>query len=92
VYIVLNKLEERFLLNIKEVSEKTGLTKKAIRYYEEIGLIKVNKDSHNQYRIYGINDVEKLKTIAFLRDLDFTLNQIKNILNHNVDFMEELKK
>ncbi|TEA45631.1 MerR family transcriptional regulator [Bacillus sp. BH2] len=92
VYIVLNKLEERFLLNIKEVSEKTGLTKKAIRYYEEIGLIKVNKDSHNQYRIYGINDVEKLKTIAFFRDLDFTLNQIKNILNHNVDFMEELKK
>ncbi|WP_170959900.1 MerR family transcriptional regulator [Bacillus cereus] len=79
-------------MNIKEVSVKTGLTKKAIRYYEEIGLIKVNKDSHNQYRIYGINDVEKLKTIAFLRDLDFTLNQIKNILNHNVDFMEELKK
>jgi DNA-binding transcriptional MerR regulator len=79
------------IVNIKEVSEKTGLTKKAIRYYEEIGLIEVHKDPKNQYRIYDVNDVEKLHTIAFLRELDFSINQIKNILNRDIDFIEELK-
>ncbi|MBE7106612.1 MerR family transcriptional regulator [Bacillus cereus] len=79
-------------MNIKEVAEKTGLTKKAIRYYEEIGLIEIDKDPKNQYRVYGINDLEKLQTIAVLRDLNFSINQIKNILNDKTVFIEELQK
>lgn len=34
-------------MNIKQVSEITGLTKKAIKYYESQGLIDVNKNPHN---------------------------------------------
>ncbi|PGM31892.1 hypothetical protein CN941_27120 [Bacillus cereus] len=79
-------------MNIKEVAEKTGLTKKAIRYYEEIGLIEIDKDPKNQYRVYGANDLEKLQTIAVLRDLNFSINQIKNILNDKTDFIDELQK
>jgi len=39
-------------MNIKIASEKTGLTKKAIKYYENEGLINPLKNSENNYREY----------------------------------------
>ncbi|MBX4261211.1 MerR family transcriptional regulator [Clostridium estertheticum] len=37
-------------MNIKVVSEKTGLTKRAIKYYESEGLISPLKNNDNNYR------------------------------------------
>ena len=54
-------------MNIKVVSEKTGLTKKAIKYYESEGLISPLKNSDNNYREYTDNDIVKLNLIGALR-------------------------
>ena len=42
-------------MNIKATAEKTGLTKRAIKYYEGKGLIKPLKSNENNYREYTYN-------------------------------------
>ena len=65
-------------MTIKEVSEKTNLTVKSIRYYEEKGLIKVNR-TDNDYRVYQEEDIKRLKLIKILRYLDFSIDEtLKN--------------
>lgn len=61
---------------MSEVKEKTKLTRKAIEYYEEKGLIKPKRDENN-YRIYSEEDVERLSKIYIYRKLGCSLDQIK---------------
>lgn len=64
-------------MNIKIVSEKTGLTKKAIKYYESEGLISPSKNSDNNYREYTDEDIVKLNLIGALRIVDIPISEIK---------------
>ncbi len=65
-------------MRIKEVEERTGLTAKAIRLYESKGLLNVARESENDYRDYSEEDVRRLKTIAFLREMDISVAGIKD--------------
>ncbi len=64
-------------MRIKEVEKTTGLTAKAIRLYESKGLLSVGRESENDYRDYTPEDVERLKTIAVLRQLAVPVKTIK---------------
>lgn len=64
---------------INEVCSLTGLTKKAMSYYEEQGLIKPKKNS-NGYREYSVNDIALLNEISLYRKLDIAIKDIKAIL------------
>lgn len=64
---------------INEVCSLTGLTKKAMSYYEEQGLIDPKKNS-NGYRAYSLDDVALLNEISLYRKLDITIKDIKTIL------------
>lgn len=63
-----------------EVEKITGLTRKAILYYEDKGLIKPNKGENN-YRSYSEGDVDRLLQISIYRKLGLSLLEIKNILS-----------
>src|SRR5699024_4707311 len=63
---------------MSEVRERTKLTRKAIEYYEEKGLIKPAREENN-YRIYSKEDVKKLRDIYIYRKLGCSLDQIKEI-------------
>lgn len=65
---------------MSEVKEKTKLTRKAIEYYEEKGLIKPKREENN-YRVYSQEDVEKLSEIYIYRKLGCSLDQIKELFN-----------
>ena len=65
---------------IKEVCSLTGLTKKAISYYEKQGLIEVRK-GNNGYREYSKEDVALLNEISLYRKLDIAIKDIKIIIN-----------
>lgn len=67
-------------MNIKIASEKTGLTKKAIKYYESEGLINPSKKCENNYREYSDEDIVKLNLIGALRALDIPIADIKNVV------------
>ncbi|MEL4010925.1 MerR family transcriptional regulator [Bacillus velezensis] len=67
-------------MNIKEAAGQTGLTKKAIKYYEQEGLITVSKNPDNGYREYSAQNVNTLKMIAALRMLALSVSDIKAFL------------
>jgi DNA-binding transcriptional MerR regulator len=69
------------LLRINEVAAETGLTTRAIRYYEEIGLLEPAARSEGDYRLYDTSDLERLQFIRSLRDdAGFSLAQIGQLL------------
>ncbi|GAB2673243.1 MerR family transcriptional regulator [Paenibacillus thermoaerophilus] len=68
-------------MKIQEVMRLTGLTRKAIYFYEKEGLIRPRIDETNQYRDYSDADVDRLRLIAALRSLDFSVQEIKRLLD-----------
>jgi DNA-binding transcriptional MerR regulator len=69
------------LLRIQEVAAETGLTTRAIRYYEEVGLLEPAARSDGAYRLFDASDLERLRFIKELRDdAGFSLAQIGQLL------------
>jgi MerR family transcriptional regulator, repressor of the yfmOP operon len=69
------------LLRIQEVAAETGLTTRAIRYYEELGLLEPAARSDGAYRLFDESDLERLRFIKELRDdAGFSLAQIGQLL------------
>jgi len=77
-------------MNIKTASEKTGLTKRAIKYYENEGLITPSKKCENNYREYSNDDIVKLNLIGALRALDITIIDIKDVVTGRKSLPETL--
>jgi DNA-binding transcriptional MerR regulator len=78
---VTNETTEERLLRIQEVAAETGLTTRAIRYYEEIGLLAPAARSEGDYRLFDASDLERLRFIKELRDdAGFSLAQIGQLL------------
>jgi DNA-binding transcriptional MerR regulator len=71
------------LLKIQEAADETGLTTRAIRYYEEKGLLEPAARSDGDYRLYDADDLERLRFIRGLReDAGFSLADISTMLEH----------
>ncbi len=66
---------------IGELSKRTGIPVKTIRYYEDLRILVSPKRTHSEYRIYREQDVEKLMFIKKAKDLGLTLSEIKDILD-----------
>ena len=64
---------------LNEIINKVGMTKRAVKYYEEKGLLAVDKDN-NGYRNYSAQDVETLKKISVYRKLGISIKDIQNLL------------
>jgi len=69
------------LLRIQEAAAEVGTTTRAIRYYEEVGLLRPAARSQGSYRLYDAADVERLRFIRGLRDdAGFSLAEIGRLL------------
>jgi DNA-binding transcriptional MerR regulator len=68
------------MFQIKELSAKTGVPTKTIRYYESVDLLPSPKRASNGYRLYDEADAERLNFIRRARALDFALEDIVEIL------------
>ena len=66
-------------MTINEIAKELNITKRAIKYYEERGLLNVAKDS-NGYRNYSKQDAETLRIISVYRKLGITISDIKKLL------------
>ncbi len=75
-------------MNIHEVEVVVGLSKKSIRYYEENGLITPKRNKENDYRVYSDVDINKLKIIKFLRELNVPIRELK-LLNDGLLTLQE---
>lgn len=72
------------MLKIGEFSKLMKISIRMLRYYDENELLKpAYIDEQSGYRMYGNKEVEKLSRILFLRDLGFSVEQIKGLLKTN---------
>lgn len=67
-------------MRIGEVSKATGLKIETIRFYETEGLTTCDRRSDSNYRLYGQAQVDRLSFIKRARDLGFTLEQVRGLL------------
>jgi MerR family transcriptional regulator, repressor of the yfmOP operon len=66
---------------IEQVSTRTGLTKRTLRYYEEVGLLPPTDRTDGNYRRYSEDDLQRIDRIKELRDLlGFSLTDIRQLL------------
>ncbi|WP_279401304.1 MerR family transcriptional regulator [Piscibacillus salipiscarius] len=77
---------------VKEVAKLSGVSVRTLHHYDRIGLLKPSKVAKNGYRYYDDDSLRKLQQILFFKELDFSLNQIKEIMiNQNFDQLEALE-
>ena len=78
---------------VKEVSRITGISVRALHYYEEIGLLVPSGRTNAGYRFYSDNDLLRLQQILIGRELGMPLQEIKCSLNDpNFDRRAALEK
>ena len=66
---------------IEQVAAQTGLTKRTLRYYEEVGLLPPTGRTEGNYRRYTQEDIQRLERIKNLRNLlGFSLADIRDLL------------
>ncbi len=68
------------LQTISQISKMLNLSTRALRYYEQIGLITSEKKEDYAYRVYSEDTVRRLQQIIVLRKLRIPLKQISDIL------------
>lgn len=65
---------------IGAVAEMTGLNVETIRYYETVGVISAPRRASNRYRLYSGMHVERLLFVKRCRELGFSLDDAKSLL------------
>ena len=68
-------------LSIKQLSNLAGVSVRTLHYYDQIGLLPPQRNRANNYRFYTRESLLRLQQILFYRELDFSLEEITNILN-----------
>ncbi|WP_160687611.1 MerR family transcriptional regulator [Clostridium sp. C2-6-12] len=77
---------------VKQISDLTGISVRALHYYDEIGLLKPSKITKTGYRLYDDEALKTLQQILFFKELDMPLKEIKDIMTSPYfDKMEALK-
>ena len=71
------------MYTIGKLSKNTGVTVRTLDYYDEIGLIKPSSKTEGGHRLYSEVDVLRLERILALKYMGFSLEQIKDILEHS---------
>jgi DNA-binding transcriptional MerR regulator len=67
-------------MQIGEVADRTGLSLRAIRHYEEVGLAPPSARSQGGFRLYTEDDVARLGVIRRMKPLGFTLEEMRELL------------
>ncbi|MGK9252996.1 MerR family transcriptional regulator [Paenibacillus humicus] len=76
------------IYKIEDVANLCGLTKRTVRYYEEIGLLAPER-SGGGFRLYTESDVERLKKIVNARDsLGFSLQELQEYVSIGEELSE----
>ncbi|ROO63113.1 DNA-binding transcriptional MerR regulator [Micromonospora sp. Llam0] len=73
-------MSSRELMQIGEVAERTGLSLRTIRYYEEVGIVEPSARSQGGFRLYTDDDVDRLQVVKRMKPLEFTLEQTRELL------------
>lgn len=68
------------LMQIGQVAERTGLSLRTIRFYEENGLVVPTARSDGGFRLYSEADVARLEVVKRMKPLGFSLEEMQELL------------
>jgi DNA-binding transcriptional MerR regulator len=68
-------------MKVGELGRRTGLTVRTLHHYDEIGLLKPSLHTEAGYRLYTRGDVARLQQVLSLRQLGFSLEEIRDCLD-----------
>ena len=81
---------------VNKLAKLAGVSVRTLHHYDQIGLLQPNRNEDNGYRLYGSAELSRLQQIMFFKELEFSLEQIKDIIDApNYDpiaALEEQKK
>ncbi len=69
------------MYTVKQLSDLAGVSVRTLHYYDEIGLLRPAAHGDNRYRYYDEEALLRLQQILFFRELDFSLGDIKEIMD-----------
>ena len=79
------------MYTVKQLSSLAGISVRTLHYYDEIGLLKPSSIGENGYRYYGEEVLIRLQQILFYRELDMSLEEIKQVVESpDFDVIEAL--
>ncbi|GGI68931.1 hypothetical protein GCM10007175_02070 [Pseudarthrobacter scleromae] len=67
-------------MHIGELAERTGLSLRTIRHYDDVGLLPATARTEGGFRVYSEDDVERLMVIKQMKPLGFSLEEMADIL------------
>ena len=68
-------------MHIGELAEKTGLSLRTIRHYDEVGLLKPSGRTEGGFRLYSQEDLSRLLLIRRMKPLGFSLEEMTELLS-----------
>ncbi|OBR34444.1 Mercuric resistance operon regulatory protein [Bacillus velezensis] len=68
-------------MKVKEVADLIGVSIRTLHHYDQIGLLTPQETTDSGYRLYSEENLEQLQQILFFKELDFSLKEIKEIIN-----------
>ena len=69
------------MMTVHEVSNISGVSIRALHHYDRIGLLPATEVTPAGYRLYDVTALERLQQILFFKELEFSLKEIKEILD-----------
>jgi DNA-binding transcriptional MerR regulator len=73
-------MDGKGLMRIGEVADRTGLSVRTIRHYDEVGLVTPSARSQGSFRLYTDIDVKRLHVVKRMKTLGFALDQMLGLL------------
>ncbi|MDB4877532.1 MAG: MerR family transcriptional regulator [Gemmatimonadetes bacterium] len=68
-------------MKVGELAKRTGLSVRTLHYYDEIGLLQPSQLTQSRHRLYGAAELARLQQIKSLRQLGFSLDEIRGCLD-----------
>ncbi len=68
-------------MKVGEVAKRTGVSVRTLHYYDEIGLLRPSRFTESRHRLYGATELSRLQQIKSLRQLGFSLDEIRACLD-----------
>src|SRR5262245_102668 len=68
-------------VKVGDLAKRTGLTVRTLHHYDEIGLVTPSLRTESGHRIYSAGDVERIQRVVSLRQIGFSLDEIRSCLD-----------
>lgn len=73
-------MDEQTYFTVQQVARRTGVTVRALHYYDQIGLLHPARVTQAGYRLYGGPELARLMQILFFRELEVPLKEIARLM------------